>query len=66
MQLKNDANIETFTMKNITKIYKYKRKKNWTALLRRKTEQKWTLVNLNTKKTEQHFYNGTQNRHEHY
>ena len=66
MQLKNDANIETFTTKNITKIYKYKRKKNWTALLQWKTEQKWTLVNLNTKKTEQHFYNGTQNRHEHY
>ena len=66
MQLKNDANIETFTTKNITKIYKKKKKKNWTALLRWKTEQKWTLVNLNTKKTEQHFYNGTQNRHEHY
>ena len=40
MQLKNDANIETFTMKNITKIYKYKRKKklNSTSSTENRTE----------------------------
>ena len=49
MQLKNDASMETFATKSITKIDKYK-KKNGTALLRMNTKQKRTLLKLTSTK----------------
>ena len=39
---------------------------NWTALFQENIKQTWRLLNWQTQKTEQHFYDATQNRHEHY
>ena len=53
--------METFATKNITNIEKYK-KLNMTE---DKTDMSITEIEKH-KKTEQHFYDGAQNRHEHY
>ena len=52
MQLKNDSNLETFATHNITKIEQSKKKQ------KKKKKKK--------KNTEQHFFDGTQNRHKYY
>ena len=61
MQLKNDASMETFATKSITKIDKYKKKRNSTSSTEHKTEKNIAKINK-YKKTKQHFYDGTQNR----
>ena len=58
--------METFATKNITKIDKYKKNQTEQHFYEgTKTDMNITKINK-YKKTEQHFYDRTQNRHEHY